>query len=130
MLEKMQRGGVGIAIIAFLAFNVVLAVPAHGQVSGATLTGVVADESGSGVPDAKVSIKNVGTGTVREQTTNGDGLYSAPNLLPGTYEVTISAKGFQTTVQKGIELTVGATQALNFGRSEEHTSELQSPVHL
>jgi len=115
MLEKVKRSRVGIAIFAFLAFNVVLAMPAHGQVSGATLTGVVADESGSGVPDAKVSIKNVGTGTVREQTTNGDGLYSAPNLLPGTYEVTITAKGFQTTVQKGIELTVGATQALNFG---------------
>jgi hypothetical protein len=115
MFEKINRAGVGIAILALLAFSVVLAMPAHGQVSGATLTGVVADETGTGVPDATVSIKNVGTGTVRELTTNGDGLYSAPNLLPGEYEVSITAKGFQTTVQKGIVLTVGATQALNFG---------------
>jgi hypothetical protein len=115
MLKKTNRGGVVLGIVVLLVFNVVLAAPAHGQVAGATLTGVVADESGSGVPDAKVSIKNTGTGTVRELTTNGDGLYSAPNLLPGEYEVTITANGFQTTVQKGIVLTVGATQALNFG---------------
>jgi len=115
MLEKMNRGGIVLAILALLVFNVVFVMPARGQVAGATLTGVVADETGSGVPDATVSIKNVGTGTVRELTTNADGLYSAPNLLPGEYEVTITAKGFQTTVQKGIVLTVGATQALNFG---------------
>jgi len=66
------------------------------------------------VPDAAVTIKNVGTGVVREVTTNGDGFYSAPNLLPGSYDVTVTAKGFQTTVQKEVTLTVGATQALNF----------------
>jgi len=42
---------------------------------------------GAPVPGATVSIKNVGTGIVREVTSNGDGFYSAPNLLPGTYEV-------------------------------------------
>src|SRR5260370_8358206 len=113
MLEKVKRSRVGIVRFAFVAFNVVLGMPAHGQVSGATLTGVVADESGSGVPDAKVSIKNVGTGTVRELTTNGDGLYSAPNLLPGTYEVTITAKGFQTTVQQEINPPPVPTPTLN-----------------
>src|SRR5260370_24543364 len=106
MLEKVKRSRVGIAIFAFLAFNVVLAMPAHGQVSGATLTGVVADESGSGVPDAKGSIENVGTGTGRGQTTNGDGLYSAANLVPGTYEVTISAKWVQATGEKGTGVSV------------------------
>ena len=40
--------------------------------------------TGSPVPDAKVSIKNVANGEVREVITNGDGLYSAPNLILGS----------------------------------------------
>src|SRR6266852_6023795 len=83
-------------IVAALAATV-WAVPASAQVAGATL-----------------SIKNVGTGVVHEAPTNTDGLYAAPNLLPGSYEVTVSGKGFRTLVQKGITLNVGAQQALNF----------------
>ncbi len=91
----------------------VAATPARAQVSGATLSGLITDENGGAVPDAAISIKNVGTGVTRDLTTNSDGFYSAPNLLPGSYEVRITAKGFQTFVQKEITLTVGAQQALN-----------------
>jgi hypothetical protein len=86
---------------------------ARGQVTGATLSGLVTDEQGSPVPDANVKIKNLGTGVSREVETNSDGLYSAPNLIPGSYDVTVSAKGFQTAVQRAVTLTVGAQQALN-----------------
>ena len=41
------------------------------------------DESGAVVANAQVTIKNEANGTIREVDTNGDGLYSAPNLLPG-----------------------------------------------
>jgi Carboxypeptidase regulatory-like domain/TonB dependent receptor len=87
--------------------------PAKAQVSGATLSGSVTDEQGGPVAGAAVSIKNVGTGVVRDITTNADGFYSVPNLLPGSYEVNVSAQGFRALVQKGITLTVGAQQALN-----------------
>src|SRR5437879_3851379 len=83
------------------------------QVSGATLSGVVTDEQGGPVPDAAVKIKNLGTGVTREVRTNSDGLYSAPNLNPGSYDVTISAKGFQNVVQHSVSLNVGAQQSLN-----------------
>jgi len=85
----------------------------RGQVSGATLSGLVTDENGGPVPGANVSIKNLGTGVARDVTTNADGFYSTPNLNPGTYEVRVSAKGFQTLVQKEITLNVGAQQSLN-----------------
>src|SRR6266852_5342012 len=100
-------------IVAALAATV-WAVPASAQVAGATLSGLVTDEQGGPVAGATVSIKNVGTGVVHEAPTNTDGLYAAPNLLPGSYEVTVSGKGFRTLVQKGITLNVGAQQALNF----------------
>src|ERR1700730_8871935 len=83
------------------------------QVAGATLSGTVTDLSGATIATAKVSIKNLGTGEVRESTSNGDGFYSAPNLLPGSYEVSTSSMGFSKAVQSGIILTVGAQQTLN-----------------
>src|SRR5512137_2226666 len=110
---SMRKTSAGITVVAFL-FAFAFASPARGQLAGANLSGVVTDESGAAVASAKVSIKNLATGDVRDVTTNTDGLYLAPNLLPGSYEVTVTAKGFQTTVQKGITLTVGAEQALNF----------------
>jgi hypothetical protein len=99
---------------AVCALSIIISVPVLAQLSGATLSGIVKDESGGSIPNASVSIKNVATGAVRETTTNTDGLYSAPNLAPGDYEIKVSAKGFSTLVQKGITLTVGAEQALNF----------------
>jgi hypothetical protein len=41
-------------------------------------------------------------------------VYNAPNLLPGTYDVTVTAAGFASAIQKGITLTVGAQRLLNF----------------
>lgn len=114
IFEKFSKciGGVaGLSII--LVLHIFLAVPAQAQVSGATLSGIISDSSGSAVANAIVSIKNQATGVVREVTTNSDGLYAAPNLLPGNYDVTVTATGFSTLVQKSIILTVGAQQALN-----------------
>ncbi|MCU1313637.1 MAG: hypothetical protein JWM54_1394, partial [Acidobacteriaceae bacterium] len=83
------------------------------QVAGATLSGVVTDSSSAVVPNATVSIRNVATGVSRDVTTNNDGFYSAPNLLPGRYQVKVTATGFKSVLQEGIELTVGAQQTLN-----------------
>src|SRR5690349_122303 len=83
------------------------------QVSGATLSGTVTDPSGAAIVAAQVSIANKATGVSRSVVTDSAGLYSAPNLLPGVYDVTVSAPGFSTTKQSGITLTVGAQQTLN-----------------
>jgi outer membrane receptor protein involved in Fe transport len=101
------------AICTTLLWGLLMAVPAHPQGAGATLSGTVTDDSGAAVPSAPVSIHNVQTGVVREVPTDADGFYSAPNLLPGQYEVTVAAKGFTTFVQKDITLNVSAEQTLN-----------------
>src|ERR1700720_921616 len=90
-----------------------VSVPAHAQVSGGTLSGTVSDPSGAGVPQAKLVIKNIATGVERILTTNTDGFYTAVNLLAGTYQVTISAKDFNTEVKSGITMSVGAQQTLD-----------------
>ena len=60
------------------------------------------------------TIKNVATGITRAVKTDTAGFYSAPNLLPGNYEITAAAPGFSSQVQSGAVLTVGAQQVLNF----------------
>ena len=102
-----------LALALCLNLFLFLSAPVEAQVSGATLSGLITDPSGAGIPNATVAIKNVETEEVRSVPTNGDGFYSAPNLLPGKYEITITAQGFDKVVQKGVTLTVGAEQALN-----------------
>jgi hypothetical protein len=108
-----KMGGV-LTLAIVLAINVFWAGQAYAQVSGATLTGTVTDSSGAVIPNAQVAIADVATGVTRNVTTGGAGLYTAPNLLPGTYDVRVTTTGFSTQVQKGITLTVGAQQALDF----------------
>src|ERR1700730_3836075 len=97
-----------VLVIWFLA-----SIPAHAQVVGGSLSGTITDESGAAIPSTTVSITNVATGVTTNVTANAQGIYNAPNLLPGNYQVTVSAPGFQTAIESGVILTVGAQQVLN-----------------
>src|SRR6202045_3974989 len=114
-IQKRLRAAVSLemGLVLMILLSLFWSLPSEAQVAGATLSGSVSDLSGATIATAKVSIKNLGTGEVRESTSNSDGFYSAPNLLPGSYEVSASSKGFSKAVQKGITLTVGAQQSLN-----------------
>lgn len=96
-----------------LAFSLMAASRARAQVAGATLSGTVTDASGAVIPNAKIAIKNVATGVTRDIAADASGFYSAPNLLPGNYEITASSSGFATEVRTGVSLEVGAQQVLN-----------------
>src|SRR6202171_437267 len=90
-----------------------VAANVHAQVAGGTISGTVTDSSGRVINNVQITITNVATGITRDLTTNDEGLYSAPHLLPGTYEAKFSAKGFNTEARKGIDLTVGASVGLD-----------------
>src|SRR6202795_3376659 len=103
----------GVAIVVTLLFSSLVLTPVSAQVAGGTLSGTVTDQSGAGVPEAQISIKNIATGVTRVVSCDPAGFYSAPNLLPGTYEITTMAQGFASTVLTGVTVTVGAQQVLN-----------------
>jgi len=101
-------------ILFAVAVSLTMSARAYAQVAGATLTGTVKDSSGAFIPSAQIAITDVATGVTRTVSADGAGLYAAPNLSPATYEIRVSATGFSTEVQKGVTLTVGAQQVLDF----------------
>ncbi len=100
-------------IMALLVLVSVARQFSYAQVSGGTITGTVTDSTQRVIPNVDVSIKNVATGVMRDTKTNADGLYTVPNLVPGTYEITFRAPGFKTEARTNIPLTVGATQVVD-----------------
>jgi hypothetical protein len=116
MLQRISRPRIRAALpaLVILAIGLVFATQGYGQVAGATLAGTVKDASGAYIPNAQISIISVATGVTRTVSTDTAGFYNAPNLLPGLYNVTVSAAGFATETQSALTLTVGAKQGLNF----------------
>jgi hypothetical protein len=98
-------------LLILLLFSV--AVNLHAQVAGGTISGTVTDSSGRVINKVEITITNVATGVTRVVITNDEGFYSAPNLLPGTYELKFSTSGFKVEARKNIELTVGALVGLD-----------------
>jgi hypothetical protein len=84
------------------------------QVAGGTISGSVIDRSGRTIAGAQVAVKNSETAIVRSVNANNDGIYTAPNLVPGTYAISASKEGFETVLRSGVFVTVGSEQIIDF----------------
>src|SRR5690242_2527194 len=77
------------------------------------IAGVVTDASGAAVPSATVTVKSTALMAERSTATGADGAYLFDLLPPGTYEVTVTSKGFKGFNETGIVLTAGFTATIN-----------------
>ena len=69
-----------------------------------TLLGTVKDATGAVVPGASVVVTEVATNISKSGAANERGDFEIPNLLPGTYEIAVSAGGFKRFVRRGVGL--------------------------
>ncbi|HWB95077.1 MAG TPA: TonB-dependent receptor [Bryobacteraceae bacterium] len=72
------------------------------------------DSSQASVPNAVITATQVGTNARKSATSDASGIYSIPLLLPGTYEVSVEAGGFEKQVRKDIRLEINQTATLDF----------------
>ena len=77
--------------------------------------GVITDQGGSAVPHARVALQNSGTGLGREASADGNGNYEFLAVPVGSdYKVTVSATGFETSVESGFRLEVNQRYRVDF----------------
>jgi Carboxypeptidase regulatory-like domain/TonB dependent receptor len=90
----------GISTLALL----LVAPVAFAQSTTADLTGTVTDNTGAAIPNAVVTLTNLGTKEVRTAQTTGAGDYTFTLLNPSTYSVRVKEKGFKTFVVPSVAL--------------------------
>ena len=78
--------------------------PTFGQTVTSSLSGTVADTSGAAVPGAKVVLTNEGTNLSQTATANDTGFFAFTAIQPGSYTLTVQAKGFSTWTEKGLTI--------------------------
>jgi hypothetical protein len=82
--------------------------PADAQVLYGSIVGTVVDQSEAVVPNATVTIVSRETGLTRETTTDPSGRYSLVNVLPGVYDLRVSAQGFRTVTRESVNVAINA----------------------
>jgi hypothetical protein len=91
-----------------LGFALLTSSVALAQETRSTILGTVKDSSGAVIPGATVEINNNDTNTTARIATNESGYFEAPYLLPGNYDIMVSASGFKKNVQRGFVLRVNS----------------------
>ena len=95
----------------------------NAQTSNGSVIGNVTDPAGNAVVGAKISATNLETGAVRATNTDAQGDYRIESVPPGTYDISISATGFETAVHKGLVVPattiVTSNAALKVGQTSE-----------
>ncbi len=97
-----EAASCAVRVVATLLVAAAVAMAQTG--GGATLVGTVKDASGSSVAQASVTVVNTATAFVTNTTTNAEGAYYVPYLIPGDYKVSVKAAGFKEYVREGLTL--------------------------
>jgi hypothetical protein len=80
---------------------------------GGGMRGVVSDATGAIIPGAELTLKSVGTDTVRVQKATAEGLYAFRDMDPGIYSLTVTAPGFQEQHFDKVTFVLNETRELN-----------------
>lgn len=90
--------GIGATISLLLCLMCVSTFPTFAQKTSGQISGNVVDASGAALPDATITVTQVGTGTQRTVMTSSDGNYTVTDLPIGTYRISVKKTGFKESV--------------------------------
>ena len=111
-----------------------LPVTLRAQESRGRITGTVTDPNKAAVPGATVTVSDPARGTNVALTTNDEGFFQAPYLLPGTYQVIVEVSGFKKFIQDNVILQINETRnldiVLELGGTQETVTVLASAAEL
>src|SRR5271167_2882488 len=114
--------------------TLVSAAMASAQTSGGAIRGTVSDPSGAIVPEARITIEEVSTGQNWKLVSSSAGLYNAPNLPVGRYNLTVKAPGFSAAERTDINVQVGAERVVDvqlvLGKSEEKVTVVSQAANV
>jgi predicted porin len=99
-------------LVLALLWVAMLAFPAWAQ-TGASISGVVMDQTGAVLRDVAVTIRNVDTGATRTIATDGGGHYQASGLPQGHFVIRATKKGFADATRTEISLAIGKDAAVD-----------------
>ena len=99
--------------VKLLILTILCALIGLAQQDRATITGTVTDPPGSVIPNVKITVLQVETGTVFNSQTNAGGQYRVPNLPIGTYRVTFESQGFKSVARENLQLSVAQVLAVD-----------------
>jgi hypothetical protein len=108
-------------IMVFLTFG---AVTLLAQQTSGQITGTIFDSQGAVLPGVEVTVTDPNTAFSRRTVSTAAGVYTLPALPPGSYDMSVKAKGFAALEQKGISLVVGQVLTLNQTLKPGATSEV------
>jgi hypothetical protein len=117
LINRMLRIKVGAGRLAVLFCAALLAATCtsgRAQQAAGSVTGLVTDATGSAVPNATVTVRDVERNTTWVSTTTQAGLYEFPSIPVGTIEVKVDAPGFATEVRTPFALTLNQVARVDF----------------
>ncbi|HEY7182997.1 MAG TPA: carboxypeptidase-like regulatory domain-containing protein, partial [Blastocatellia bacterium] len=101
-----------LAGFAIVACGLVLG--ARAQVTTGSILGTVKDNSGSAVKGAKVMVTDLARSATTNYTTDDEGNYNAPFLIPGAYSVAVEAQGFKKAVINNVVIQIDQKARIDF----------------
>src|SRR6266576_4915618 len=118
-----------------LIWSLLFSAVASAQNVSCSLSGVVQDPTGAGLPDIEAVLTNAQTGFVWKTRTNTDGLFSFASLTPGTFSLEIAAPGFRRYMETGIDVGSGEQRSagairLMLGEVSESVTVTAEPSHI
>jgi hypothetical protein len=123
MKPRFARIKSGLAFLTFAMVFLLLPVGLSAQEARGRITGTVVDANKATMPGATVKITDVARGTSITLTTNDDGLFQAPYLLSGTYQIVVEAAGFKKYIQDGVQVQINETRDLEIALEVGGTQE-------